>query len=66
MSINATDLDRLSDSEIKRLYEGILALRRTRAGHALVQNSIEKIRAGHGPKPQSFEVPVNFGENDEQ
>jgi hypothetical protein len=66
MSVNVTDLDRLSDEEIKTLYEGVRALRRTRAGHALVQESIEKIRAGHGPKPQRFEVPVNFGGEDGQ
>jgi hypothetical protein len=66
MSVNVTDLDRLSDEEIKTLYQGILALRRTRSGHALIDQSIEKIRAGHGPKPQRFEIPVNFGDGGEE
>jgi hypothetical protein len=65
MSVNVTDLDRLSDEEIKTLYHGILALRRTRAGHALIDQSIAKIREGHGLKPQRFEVPVNFGNGGE-
>jgi hypothetical protein len=65
MSVNVTDLDRLSDEEIKTLYHGILALRQTRAGHDLIDRSIENIRAGHGPKPQRFEVPVTFGDGGE-
>jgi len=65
MSINVADLDRLTDEEITTLYEGVRALRRTKAGYALVQDSIEKTRAGHGPKPQRFEVPINFNEENE-
>ena len=65
MSVTTSELDYLSDEDVKTLYQGILALRRTRAGHDLIDKSIEKIRAGHGPKPQRFEVPVNFSDGGE-
>lgn len=66
MSITTSELDYLSDEDVKTLYSGILAMRRTPAGHALIDQSIEKIRAGHGPKPQRFEVPVNFTDSSEE
>jgi hypothetical protein len=43
MTNKFTELDRLSDEESNEIYQGILAFRRTRAGHALVQDSIEQL-----------------------
>jgi hypothetical protein len=40
------NLDTLTDEEIKQLYHGILAMRQTKAGRALIDQSIEEIRSG--------------------
>jgi hypothetical protein len=58
-----TELDRLTDEEIKQLYHGIQELNRTPAGHKLIQRTAEKHRCGEFRKRElSFEVPVNFGD----
>lgn len=44
--MNPNDLDRLSDEEIRTLYHGLLAMRQTKAGRQLIDQSIEEIRSG--------------------
>lgn len=55
--MNFTDLDRLSDEEIKKLYGGILAMRQTTAGRQMIDRAIEEIRNGKF-QPQQHPRPV--------
>lgn len=63
--MNFTDLDRLSDDEIKKLYHGILAMRETSAGRQLIDRCIQEIRSGKLKQPEARPVQLPAGFMDE-
>ena len=60
--MNFTDLDSLSDTEIKTLYQGILAMRQTTAGRQMIDRCIAEIRSGKLKQPgaRPIQVPAGF------
>jgi hypothetical protein len=54
-----TDLDRLSDEEIKTLWSGIQHVNQTTAGHALVRRAAEEARNQQN-RSKSARMPANF------
>jgi hypothetical protein len=57
-----TELDRLSDDEIRKLWTGVQALNQTPAGRALIRRAAEEARSSKHPNNNSRPVamPSNF------
>jgi hypothetical protein len=54
-----TDLDRLSDEQIRKLMDGVKALNATPEGHRLVQRTIHEHRSGKfAGKNQARPIPA--------
>lgn len=64
--MNFSDLDRLSNDEIKTLYHGILAMRQTTAGRQMIDRCIAEIRAGRLKQPAARPVQLPAGFVDPQ
>jgi len=54
-----TDLDRLSDEDIKKLWGGIQAMNQTPAGHTLVRRAAEEARNKQN-RSKPMRMPANF------
>jgi hypothetical protein len=57
-----TDLDRLSDEEVRKLWSGVQALNQTSAGRTLIRRAAEEARSSKHPNNNSRPVamPSNF------
>ena len=56
-----SDLDRLSDEEIKQLWTGVLELRTVPSGRALIRRAVEEVRSGKF-SGQSYARPIKMPE----
>lgn len=56
-----TDLDRLSDEDIKKLWGGIQAMNQTPAGRVLIRKAAEQARTfGKNNQSRPVGMPANF------
>ena len=61
-----TDLDRLSDEEIKTLWSGIQHMNQTPTGRALIRNAAQKARtSGKNNQSRPIQMPAGFNPLDQ-
>ena len=58
-----SELDRLSDDEIRKLWSGVQALNQSESGRKLVRRAVQEIRSGkfaNQNRPRNINLPTNF------